>query len=183
MSPPAIALLAFGLSVDAMIASMGGAGLRRLSPWVAALRSGLCFGGVAALLALIGWSIGHEAGESFAAVDHWIAFVLLALVGGRMFMGGETKVMTGGTALLFASFGASIDALAAGASLALLSVPILPVVIAIGIASFAMSAAGVMAAGALKRVFGPRFESWAEWIGGAALIGLGICILLNHLII
>ncbi|MEX2517699.1 MAG: manganese efflux pump [Paracoccaceae bacterium] len=183
MSPPAIALLALGLSVDAMIVALGrGATLARPSRWLA-IRIGLLFAAMETTLAFVGWALGHRFGGDLAAVDHWIAFALLGLVGGRMMLGGggEAQPRPGLMALVAAALGSSIDALAVGASLAFLEVPILPVALAIGAATFLMSAGGVMAAGSLGRRLGPRFAGRAENIGGAALLGLGSWILVSHL--
>lgn len=186
MSAPAIALLAFSLSVDAMIAALGrGAALVRPSRWLA-IRIGLLFAAMETALALAGWALGHRFGDDFAAVDHWLAFALLTLVGGRMMIGGgeaEEAPRSGLMALVAAALGSSIDAMAVGASLAFLDAPILPVALAIGTATFIMAAGGAMAAGSLGRRLGPRFADRAENLGGAALLGLGFWILVSHLVL
>ncbi|WP_340108768.1 manganese efflux pump MntP family protein [Pikeienuella sp. HZG-20] len=184
MSSPAIVFLALGLSVDAMIAALGrGAALAR-PRWAIALRIGLLFGVIEAGLAVAGWALGRNLGAAFAAFDHWIAFALLGLVGGRMLLGGgeERRERVGLAALVFAAFGSSVDAMAVGASLALLSVPIAPVALAIGAATFGMAAGAVMAAGVIGRRLGPSFAPRAEGAGGVALIGLGTWILTRGLI-
>ncbi|QIE54914.1 hypothetical protein G5B40_05290 [Pikeienuella piscinae] len=181
MSAPALVLIAIGLSVDAMVAALGrGAGLARPRP-AAALRIGLVFAAAEAGFALLGWSIGHVAGDALAAVDHWIAFGLLGFVGFRMMRGaGGGAVVANGAgalALTAVALGSGVDALAVGGSLALVEAPILPLAGAVAAATFLMSAAGVMLAGRL----GPRFGVGAERAGGALLVALGLSILVSHL--
>ncbi len=180
MSAPALALLALGLSVDAMIASMGrGAAMDRprLRP---ALRIAFLFAAMEAGLAALGWAMGHAAGQALAAWDHWIAFGLLSAVGLRMMLGGAREVSArraGVFGLIAAAFGSSIDAMAVGGSLALVEAPILPLALAVAGATFVASVAGVMLAGML----GARFGAAAERAGGALLIALGLFILVSHL--
>lgn len=180
MTAPALALLALGLSVDAMIAAMGrGAALDRprLLP---AMRIALLFAAMEAGLATLGWMMGHAAGQALAEWDHWIAFGLLSAVGLRMMMGGAREVPTrraGALGLVVAAFGSSVDAMAVGGSLALVDAPILPLALTVAAATFAATVAGVMLAGML----GARFGAVAERAGGALLIGLGLSILIAHL--
>ncbi|MBL8570025.1 MAG: manganese efflux pump [Phreatobacter sp.] len=185
MSPASIAILAIGMSVDALIASVSrGAAMRR--PRIAeALRTGLVFGAVETVTPLIGWAAGIAANRYVAAIDHWIAFALLALVGGRMIANGlaakgeaeAVPIQRSRFALLATAIGTSIDAMAVGVSLALLHVNIVLVALAIGTATFCMSAGGMLAA----RLIGPRFGRRAEVVGGLALVGLGLSILVSHL--
>lgn len=185
MSPTSVAVLAIGMSVDALLVAVGrGAGLRR--PRLAgALRTGLVFGLVETVTPLIGWAAGVAANHYVAAVDHWIAFGLLALVGGRMVASGlaqpdaEARPAADGSllTLMATAIGTSIDAMAVGVSLAFLEVNIVVVALAIGTATFLMSTGGMLAG----RLIGPRFGRWAEALGGLALIGLGLSILVSHL--
>lgn len=179
MTLPAVVFIALGLSVDAMIASFGSGAARPC--WRVALRSGLVFGSMAALLAFAGWALGHEAGRAFAHYDHWIAFILLSIVGWRMIDGRKDGAPAGGAGLLAASAAASIDALAAGASFAFLSAPIIPLMIALALAGFVLSSAGSLAGGAIRRRFGSGFGEYASVGGGLLLIGLGVSILADHL--
>jgi putative Mn2+ efflux pump MntP len=185
MSPISITVLAIGMSIDALIASIGrGASLRR--PRLAeAMRTGFVFGLVETITPLVGWVAGVAASRYVAAVDHWIAFGLLAFVGGRMFLHAfqrspeKPALEHNGSflVLLATALGTSIDAMAVGVSLAFLDVNILVIALAIGAATFVMSTGGVLAG----RLIGVRFGRWAEIIGGLALFGLGLSILVDHL--
>lgn len=184
MSPFTIAALAVGMSVDAFVASVSrGAGLKR-PPLREALRTGLVFGVVEAITPLIGWLAGIVASQYVQSVDHWIAFILLAIVGGRMVMEGFSRKEEAAPSdsrslmiLMATAIGTSIDAMAVGVSLAFLQVNIVIVAIAIGFATFAMSTGGML----LSRLIGPRFGKWAEIIGGIGLFCLGTSILIDHL--
>jgi putative Mn2+ efflux pump MntP len=185
MSPFTIAALAVGMSIDAFVASVSrGAGLRR-PPFKEALRTGIVFGAVETITPLIGWLAGIFASQYVQTIDHWIAFTLLAIVGGRMAMEGFSRSEDESGAsdnrslivLMATAIGTSIDAMAVGVSLAFLDVNIVVVAIAIGLATFAMSTGGMM----LSRLIGRRFGKWAEVIGGVGLIGLGCSILFEHL--
>jgi putative Mn2+ efflux pump MntP len=184
MSPFTIAALAVGMSIDAFVASVSrGAALQR-PPFREAMRTGIVFGVVETITPLIGWLAGVVASQYVQTIDHWIAFTLLAVVGGRMAMEGFSRSETGSSSdnrslivLMATAIGTSIDAMAVGVSLAFLEVNIVVVAIAIGFATFAMSTGGML----LSRLIGPRFGKWAEVIGGAGLIALGTSILIDHL--
>lgn len=188
MSPVSIAILALGMSIDAMVAALGrGAAMRRPSLGTA-LKTGAIFGAVEALTPLLGWAMGIAAASYVQAVDHWIAFVLLGGVGGRMAVAalrrdptaqGEAEAApTASLAmLLLTAVGTSIDAMAVGVSLAFLDVDILTIALAIGLATALMSTGGILAG----RLLGQRFGRYAEIVGGIALIGLGTAILIEHL--
>jgi manganese efflux pump family protein len=185
MSPISITVLAIGMSIDALLASIGrGASLRR--PRLReAMRTGFVFGLVETITPLVGWVAGVAASRYVAAVDHWIAFGLLAFVGGRMILHGfwrspeKPALEHNGSllVLLATALGTSIDAMAVGVSLAFLDVNILVIALAIGAATFIMSTGGMLAG----RLIGMRFGRWAEIIGGVALFGLGLSILVDHL--
>jgi putative Mn2+ efflux pump MntP len=171
--------LAFALAMDAFaVALTQGA---RFRP---ALAGGLAiagtFGVFQAAMPLAGWAIGAVALAYVAAVDHWIAFGLLAFLGVRMLGGhvGEeeaARVLTG-RALLVAGVATSIDALAAGITLPALGVSPWLAVALIGLVTFALSGAGVV----LGHRAGEHLGEWAERIGGVILIGLGCRILAEH---
>jgi putative Mn2+ efflux pump MntP len=140
----------------------------------------LTFGVFQALMPLAGWVIGAVALIYVEAVDHWIAFGLLAFLGVRM-LGGhvadeEASHALTGRALLLAGVATSIDALAAGITLPTLAVEPLVAVALIGVITAAMSAGGV----ALGRIAGDRWGEWAERAGGVILIALGCKILAEH---
>lgn len=185
MSPLAIAVIAFGMSIDALIVSVG-RGAARTPQFGEAVRTGAVFGLVEASTPLIGWFAGMAAARYVAAVDHWIAFALLAAVGGHMVF---QAVQTAGTeageccrkgslaGLICTAIGTSIDAMAVGMSLALLDVQIVAIAVAIGATTFVMSTGGLL----FGSLLGRRFGRWAAGAGGVALIALGIGILGQHL--
>lgn len=185
MSPIAIGVLAIGMSIDALIASIGRGAQGAARPgFGAALKTGAVFGAVETVTPLIGWALGVAAASFVQAVDHWIAFGLLALVGGRMVMAAmaaraeaEEAPKAGMMALIATAVGTSVDAAAVGVSLAFLDVNIWVVAVAIGCATMVMSTTGILAG----RLLGQRFGRWAEALGGIALMGLGLTILIEHL--
>lgn len=194
MTPTAIAILSFSMSADAFAASIGRGVAHRPSVPMA-LRHGLVFGVIEAMTPLLGWTLGMVAAGFVEAIDHWIAFGLLVLVGGRMLRealardeagpDGERPPQdvvqktgrAGALALVATAVGTSIDAAAVGVSLAFLEVNILVIALCIGAATFAMSTIGML----VGRVVGARLGRIAEIVGGIALIGLGTKILLEHL--
>ncbi|MEO3471640.1 manganese efflux pump MntP family protein [Roseomonas sp. CAU 1739] len=181
--------LAFSLSVDAFAASIGkGAALDR-PRFGEALRTGLIFGVVEAITPVIGWVIGLAAASRIDDFDHWIAFVLLALVGGRMIFeagrgrDGEAPPAKpsrhGLLVLLATAVGTSLDAMAVGVTLAFVGANITVAAIAIGLATAVMATLGML----LGRYLGGRFGRIAEALGGLALVGLGTKILLEHMLL
>lgn len=153
MSPAAILILAVGMSADAFVAALGrGASAKRAS-LIDALRTGTVFGMVEAITPLIGWIAGVTASGVIAAFDHWVAFALLALVGGRMLSEAlrleESAPPRSGSfaVLLVTAVGTSIDAMAVGVSLAFLDVDIIVIAAAIGVATFCMAMAGIVLIG------------------------------------
>lgn len=173
------------MSIDSFLAALGrGAGLHR-PRLVEALRTGAVFGAVEMLTPLVGWAAGMTASAYIAAVDHWIAFGLLAIVGGRMIVNGivmpgeapPARVDASLIVLLATALGTSIDAMAVGVSLTLLDVNILIIAAAIGTTTFLLSSGGIL----MGRMISLRFGHWAEIGGGLALIGLGLSILISHL--
>jgi len=142
------------------------------------------FGGFQALMPLIGWLLGVRFQRMIVSIDHWIAFVLLVLIGfnmARESQGGEAEELDcsfSARAMLPLAVATSIDALAVGVTFAFLRVDIIPAVAFIGATTFLLSAAGVK----VGSVFGDRFKSKAELAGGLILMGMGIKILLEHTI-
>lgn len=185
MSPFSIAVLAMGMSIDALLAAIGrGAGTSR--PRLAeALRTGMVFGIVETITPLLGWAAGVVASKHVEQIDHWIAFLLLGVVGGRMVLhslkpAAEREAAARGRSwwlLLATAVGTSIDAMAVGVSLAFLQVNIVVIACAIGFATFVMSTGGMMAG----NLIGTAFGRWAERLGGLALMALGTSILVSHL--
>lgn len=183
MSPFTILVLAFSMSVDAFAVSVGrGAAIGR--PRVSeALRTGLIFGTVEAITPVIGWGAGVAASRFVEAIDHWIAFTLLAGVGLHMlfmaFRDTEDEQPKGQSLMILiaTAVGTSLDAMAVGVSLAFLQVNIVVIAIAIGLATFLMSSGGML----VGRLIGERLGKIAEMIAGVALCGLGLSILIEHL--
>ena len=180
-------LLAVGLSMDAFAVSVcKGLALRRAT-FQAEFTCGVWFGGFQALMPLIGFFLGTLFAAAIQAVDHWIAFGLLAIIGVNMLkeaMSMEEECDCGGNAdlsvktMFVMAVATSIDALAVGISLAMVgNVNIFFAVTLIGICTCLLSMLGVK----IGNVFGSRFESKAEIAGGIILIALGVKILLERL--
>ena len=173
-------LLALALAMDAFAVALT-QGCRFRPSAAGGVAIAATFGGFQALMPLAGWGIGAVALAYVAAVDHWIAFGLLAFLGVRM-LGGhvgdeEAAHALTGRALLIAGVATSVDALAAGITLPALGVSPWLAAGLIGLVTFAMSGAGVV----LGRRAGDHLGEWAERAGGVILIGLGVKILGQHL--
>ena len=172
-------LIAVALAMDAFAVALT-QGARFRPGTRGGIAIALTFGVFQAIMPLIGWGIGTVALVYVEAIDHWIAFGLLAVLGVRM-LGGHvgdaegTHALTGRT-LLLAGLATSIDALAAGITLPTLGVPPLLAVALIGIVTALMSGTGVL----LGRIAGDWLGKWAERAGGVILIGLGVKILGQH---
>ena len=175
-------LLAVGLSMDAFAVSVcKGLSMKRATI-KAELTCGLWFGGFQALMPLIGFFLGTLFAQAIQAVDHWIAFGLLAIIGFNMLKEAECGCEDGADLSVKTMFvmavATSIDALAVGISLAMVgNVNIFSAVILIGVCTCLLSALGVK----IGNVFGSRFEQKAQVAGGIILILLGVKILLEHL--
>lgn len=186
MSLVELVLIAVSLSMDAFaVAICKGLSIERLRPRDA-VKVGLYFGVFQAGMPLLGYLLGTAFAQLVASIDHWIAFALLALIGGNMIHEALEKddcgckdrdPELGFRAMLPLAVATSIDALAVGVSFAFLQVRILPAVSLIGLITFALSCGGVY----VGRFFGGRFKSKAELLGGAVLILMGVKILLEHL--
>ena len=176
-------LIAVGLSMDAFAVSVcKGLAMPKCTFKKAAI-VGLWFGGFQALMPAIGYILGAQFQEAIASIDHWIAFVLLALIGGNMIHEAldndeeEADASLDVKAMFLLAVATSIDALAIGITFAFLKVNIIPAVCFIGIVTFIISFAGVK----IGNVFGARYKNKAEIVGGIILILLGLKILLEHL--
>lgn len=178
-------LLAVGLSMDAFAVSVCKGLSMKHAAGKASLICGAWFGGFQAIMPLIGFFLGSLFASAIQAFDHWIAFILLALIGVNMIREAISKEEenSGGDDLsaktmFVMAVATSIDALAVGISLAMTgNVNIYMAVGFIGMVTFVLSAIGVK----VGSVFGNRFEKKAQIAGGVILIGLGIKILLEHL--
>ena len=135
------------------------------------------------MMPAIGYILGAQFQETIASIDHWIAFVLLALIGGNMIHEAldndeeEADASLDVKTMFLLAVATSIDALAIGITFAFLKVNIIPAVCFIGIVTFIISFAGVK----IGNVFGARYKNKAEIVGGVILILLGLKILLEHL--
>ena len=174
---------AIALSMDAFAVSVG----KGLSTPNARLKHGLIcgayFGGFQALMPLLGYLLASSFADHIRTYDHWIAFALLALIGANMireaFSKEEEKVDSSFSVktMLLLAVATSIDALATGVSFALTDTNIWLAISLIGVTTFLFSAAGVK----IGSIFGSKYQSKAEFIGGVILILMGIKILVEHL--
>ncbi len=175
-------LIAVGLSMDAFAVSVcKGLSVKKLSPRHAAL-VGIYFGGFQFLMPVVGWLLGYRFEQMITNVDHWIAFVLLCIIGGNMIKESFSKTEElnddfGFKTMLLLAVATSIDALAVGITFAFLEVDILPAAGLIGITTFLLSAAGIY----IGRAFGAKYKTGAERAGGIILILIGLKILFEHL--
>lgn len=183
MSVIELFLIAVGLSMDAFaVAVCKGLAMPKMS-WKGAAIVGLYFGGFQALMPFLGYLLGAGFKDAISAYDHWVAFILLALIGGNMIRESrEDEEESLDASLSFRSMvllaiATSIDALAVGVTLAFLDVPILSSVCFIGVVTFCLSLVGVKAG----NVFGCKYKSKAEFVGGLVLILIGLKILLEHM--
>lgn len=173
-------ILAVGLSMDAFAVSVcKGLSLGKIKPKHMCI-AGAWFGGFQALMPLIGYFLGSFFAEMIEKYDHWVAFVLLAIIGGNMIKESFDKdekvdsTMDVKSMLLLA-IATSIDALAVGVTFAFLQVQIVPAVSFIGVITFIFSAVGVK----IGSLFGTKYKSKAELFGGIVLVLIGIKILLE----
>lgn len=178
MSFVEILLIGIGLSMDAFSVSISKGLTTKKFSWKVALACGLWFGSFQALMPIIGYFLGAQFEQFITAVDHWIAFGLLFLIGANMirealWRGTENKNL----GMLLLAIATSIDALAVGISFACIQVKIWSSVLVIGLTTFLFSMLGVK----IGNVFGSRFEKGAGILGGIILILIGLKILLEHL--
>ena len=183
-----VLLLALGLSADAFAVSIcKGLSVQKLKP-SHALICGVYFGGFQALMPLIGYYLGASFSDLISSVTHWIAFALLLLIGGNMIreaVWGDDDDCSpdfSPAAMLPMAIATSIDALAVGVSFAMVAnadpdFSIGTAVVSIGVITFCLSALGVK----IGSIFGAKYKSKAELVGGIVLCLMGLKILLEHL--
>lgn len=176
-------LIAVGLSMDAFAVSIcKGLSMQKLNK-KHALIIGLYFGGFQALMPFIGYSLGIHFQEAIVAYDHWIAFILLCLIGINMIKESRSDEEESVDAsvdfkeMIVLAVATSIDALAIGVTFAFLQVNIVPAVSFIGIITFTLSVIGVK----VGNVFGMKYKSKSEFAGGLILVLIGVKILIEHL--
>ncbi|NUT62426.1 manganese efflux pump MntP [Herbaspirillum sp. C9C3] len=188
MNFPALVLLALAMSTDAFAAAIGKGAAMQKPRLLQALRIGLLFGVIEAITPLIGWFAGSVATKWVAEWDHWIAFVLLLVLGARMIREGlseddeqdeadATPQKQSVVMLALTAVATSIDAMAVGVGLAFIDVNILEASLLIGLATTTMVTIGVMVGRVLGHLIGKR----AEIVGGVVLIGVGAAILYEHM--
>ena len=176
-------LIAVGLSMDAFaVAVCKGLAMKKCT-WTKAGIVGLYFGVFQAGMPLIGYVLGVQFKDFITSIDHWIAFILLGIIGFNMVRESrEEESETASEALdvktmIGLAVATSIDALAVGVTFAFLQVKIVPAVSFIGVTTFIISVAGVK----IGNIFGAKYKSKAELAGGIILILMGVKILLEHL--
>lgn len=176
-----------GLAMDAFAVSIcKGLAMRKVNK-KQALVIGLFFGGFQALMPFIGWLLGTSFEQYITSVDHWIAFGLLAYIGGKMIYEaikpdeddeiGELDQPLDIKQMFILAIATSIDALAVGITFAFLNYPVIPAITIIGITTFVISIGGVY----IGNFFGTKYKKKAEIAGGVILILIGLKILLEHL--
>ena len=177
--------IAVGLSMDAFaVAICKGLSLRKCT-WQKQSVVGIYFGVFQAGMPLLGYLLGIQFKEMITSIDHWIAFILLGIIGLNMIKEGVSKEEISNEKtdrlevkeMLGLAVATSIDALAVGVTFAFLQVNIIPAVCIIGITTYILSAAGVK----IGNIFGVRYKSKAEIAGGIILICVGVKILMEHL--
>lgn len=180
-------LIGIGLSMDAFAVSIcKGLAMRKVNK-KQALVIGLFFGGFQALMPFIGWALGIQFQSHITNIDHWIAFVLLVFIGGKMIVEAvkpeeeeAVEVMDPPLdikEMFLLAIATSIDALAVGVTFAFLDYPIVEAISIIGVTTFVISVGGVY----VGNFFGSRYKNKAELAGGLILVLLGVKILLEHL--
>lgn len=180
-------LIGVGLSMDAFAVSVcKGLAMEKINKKQAVV-IGLYFGGFQALMPLLGWLLGVRFQKYIVSIDHWVAFVLLVFIGGKMILEavrdkedqeiGQKDLPLNHKEMLIMAVATSIDALAVGISFAFLDVPIVEAVTIIGCTTFVLSVAGVV----VGNFFGTRYKKKAEISGGVILILIGLKILTEHL--
>lgn len=180
-----VLLTGIALSMDAFaVAVCKGLNMRKIN-YNHTLIIALFFGGFQALMPLIGWLLGKQFESYIVSIDHWIAFVLLAFIGGKMIIealkGDEEEcsscIKLDIKELFVLSVATSIDALAVGITFALIKVNIWGAITTIGLTTFVLSAIGVL----VGNKFGSKYKNKAEFAGGIILCLIGLKILLEHL--
>lgn len=177
-------LIGIGLSADAFaVAICKGLNMRKIN-YKHALIIAIFFGGFQALMPLIGFILGSQFSQYIESVDHWIAFILLGFIGGKMIIESLKKeeecCSCGGLdikELFIMAIATSIDALAVGITFALVTVNIWGSITLIGLTTFILSAIGII----IGNKFGSKYKNKAELAGGIILVLIGFKILFEHL--
>ena len=176
--------LSIGLSFDTFAVSIGCGIIEKQIKFFQAARIAIIFAVFQAIMPLLGWSLGYIIKDYITAIDHWLAFVLLSIVGGKMiiesFKAEEGKTINPRQlkVILALSLATTIDAFVVGVTFAFLNVNLFLSSVIIGLITFIAAMLGML----FGKNIGSRFGKKMEIIGGLILIGLGIKILLEHLL-
>jgi manganese efflux pump family protein len=179
-----ITIISFSLAMDAFSVSISGGMRSQRAKVVHALKISTFFGSFQAVMPVLGWLIGEAAKGFIGSIDHWVAFILLGIIGIKMIhealnnAGVEKRNIFDAKILLILSVATSIDALVVGITLNLLEVPFLVAIIAIGLVTFILSFFGFLFGKQLGILFGKKVEIF----GGISLMLIGLKILIEHLI-
>ena len=183
-------LIGIGLSMDAFAVSIcKGLGMSKLNK-KQMLIIALYFGGFQTLMPFLGWAVGARFSSYVSQYAHWIAFILLAVIGGKMMHEALTESEDCENSdekdkklfhkeLLFLAIATSIDALAVGISFAFLNVPIMPSITIIAFTTFFISLTGIT----IGNIFGSKYKNKAEFVGGLILVAIGLKIILEQYLI
>jgi putative Mn2+ efflux pump MntP len=180
-----ILALAIGLAMDSFAVSLGVGAAGRASDLRSKIRLAYHLSFFQSLFTILGWLAGHTLVRYISSIDHWIAFGLLAYVGGKMIWSGlhpsegqyDQIDPSRGRMMIVLSIATSIDALAVGLSMALIHEPVVAPAVVIGLVTFFLSGLGVAIGNRLEAAFGKKMEI----VGGMILIGIGVRILISHL--
>lgn len=178
-------IIAAGLSMDAFAVSVCKGLAMKKCTWTKAGVVGLYFGGFQAVMPFVGYMLGVQFKDVITSIDHWIAFILLGIIGVNMIREArsgcdecqDTDESLDVRTMLGLAVATSIDALAVGVTFAFLRVEIVPAVSFIGVITFTLSVAGVK----IGNIFGIKYKSKAELAGGVILVLMGVKILLSHM--
>lgn len=188
MSALEIFLIGIGLSMDAFAVAIGkGLSMTKVDKKQTLVIAAF-FGGFQALMPFLGWALGSTFASKIKAIDHWIAFILLSYIGVKMIadalkemkapVAAETDPPLDLKELLLMAIATSIDALAVGVTFSFLEVNILAAIAIIGCTTFVLSALGVF----IGNIFGSRYKTGSQIVGGVILVAIGLHILIQHLI-
>ena len=177
-------VLSLGLGMDAFAVSIcKGLSMKKMN-WKKALIIGLYFGGFQAIMPVLGYSLSKGFENFVTSIDHWIAFILLSIIGGKMVKDAFSPENSencnedvGFKTMIVLAIATSIDALAVGITFAFLNVNLILAIALIGSITFFLSMIGTK----VGNIFGDRYENKAELLGGIILVLLGVKILAEHL--
>ena len=178
-------LVAFGLAMDALAVSLGASTSGKIAGFRSKFRMAFHFGLFQSLMTILGWLAGGTVARYVSQIDHWLGMALLGYVGINMIRSGLGKREgchevdpSKGKTLIMLCVATSIDAFAVGLGMAMLNTPILLPALIIGLVTLGLSGLGLLAGNSLSDKFGKRMEV----IGGFILIGIGIQVVLSHIL-